>query len=115
MFYLVNLACPKLLHLICQSGIRKLTNCGALYVQDNLFLIFFVVFGFFCENLKEKYGDKYSRQRCLYNDFPNFKRILKAHNDKINSSKKIKLHHYSNQTSNKLLIMKLIILAAIQT
>ena len=43
---LVNLVCPKLLHLICQSGIRKLMKCGALYVQDNLFLNFlsFLVF-----------------------------------------------------------------------
>ena len=43
---LVNLVCPKLLHLICQSGNRKLMKCGALYVQDNLFLNFlsFLVF-----------------------------------------------------------------------
>ena len=83
-------------------------------MQDNLSLTF-LSFLDFCEILKEKYGDKYSRQQCLSNDFPNFKRILKTHNDKINSSKKIKLHHYSNQTNNTLLIMKLIILAAIQT
>ena len=38
---LVNLVCPKL-----QSGIRKLAKCGALYVQDNLFLTF-VIFDFY--------------------------------------------------------------------
>ena len=59
-----------------QPGIRKLTKCGALYVQDNLSLTF-LSFLDFCEILKEKYGDKYSRQQCLSNDFPNFKRILK--------------------------------------
>ena len=49
---LVNLVCPKLLHLICQSGIHKLTKCGALYVQDNLsltfcrFWVFYLSWGF---------------------------------------------------------------------
>ena len=83
-------------------------------MQDNLSLTF-LSFLDFCEILKEKYGDKYSRQQCLSNDFPNFKRILKTHNDKINSSKKMKLHHYFSKTNNELLIMKLIILAAVQT
>ena len=52
----------------------------------------------------------------LYNDFPNFKlkKDFKICNDKINSSKKMKLNHYSSQTNNELLIMKLIILAAVQ-
>ena len=63
-------------------------KCGALYVQDNLSLTF-LSFLDFCEILKDKYGDKYSRQ-LQKNDFPNFKRILKTHNDKINSSEKIK-------------------------
>ena len=73
---LVNLVCPKLLHLIFQSGIHKLTKCGTLYVQDNLSLTF-LSFLDFCEIIKDKYGDKYSRQQCLSNDFPNFKRIFK--------------------------------------
>ena len=53
----------------------------------------------------------------LYNDLPNFKlqKDFETYNDKINYSKKMKLHHYSSQTNNELLIMKLIILAAVQT
>ena len=111
---LVNLVCPKLLHYFFNMGFVSWWSV-AHYMCKITYLLLFGRFWIFYEILKNKYGDKYSRQQCLSNDFPNFKRILKTHNDKINSSKKMKLHHYSSQTNNELLIMKLIILVSIQT
>ena len=51
----------------------------------------------------------------LYNDFPNFKlqEDFKTYNDKTNSSKKMKMCHYTNQTNSELLIMKTITLTTV--